>query len=331
MKPLANYAEDATVVVDFNVFDSNGEPGALTGTLTEAVEIYKSGSSTPHTGKYTPAVLNSLTGVYRLNVDMSAHAFFEVGKDYTAILTGAGITASGTAVTNTVLARWSCQNQVAEAPDGSLDADKFATGVLVTDADIADAVWAEDIGSPTLNSVKQYLATNIPDAIAVVDANVDSILSDTNAILLDTGTQGVLLAANAIGDAVIQDGAITANKIATDAITAAKIATGAIDGDALATGALDDIAAAVHIGTIITGTADTGATSTLIPFSAIAPTLTVADQLVGRVLIFKTDTSTAELRGQAATISASTTSSISVISAEAFTTAPASGDTFVVV
>lgn len=143
MKPLPNYAEDATVDIKFNVFDSNGEPGLLTGTLTESVSVYKTGNPTPHTQAYTPALLDSLTGVYSLIIDMSAHAFFEVGKDYTAVLTGASITSDGTAVTNTILGRWSCQNQVAEAPDGSLDADKFATGVLATDADIADAVWDE--------------------------------------------------------------------------------------------------------------------------------------------------------------------------------------------
>ena len=141
MKPLPNYAEDATVTIDINVFDSNNEPGALTGTLTEAVEVYKSGSSTPHTAKYTPSVLNSLTGVYRVTIDMSAHAFFEVGKDYTAILTGAGISASGTAVTNTIIGRWSCENQSALIPDNHLDADKFAAETLLGATDVTAAVW----------------------------------------------------------------------------------------------------------------------------------------------------------------------------------------------
>ena len=171
MKPLANYAEDATVVVDFNVFDSNGEPGALTGTLTESVEIYKSGSSTPHTQAYTPSVLNSLTGVYRVSVDMSAHAFFETGKDYTAILTGAGITASGTAVTNTVLARWSCQNQVANVPDGTITANTFDAGVLATDADIADAVWNEPRADHTD-------ADSFGEGVVVAAASIASIATD---------------------------------------------------------------------------------------------------------------------------------------------------------
>jgi len=185
MKPLPNYAEDAVVTIDFNVFDSNNEPGALTGTLTESVEVYKTGTSTPHTAAYTPAVLDSLTGTYRVAIDMSAHAFFETGKDYTAILTGAGITASGTAVTNTILARWSCKNQVADIPDGGITADTFASGLLSDDADIATAVgtelagdftaipaavWAVDASSSiTIGSVKQTLVTTIPGDIAALN------------------------------------------------------------------------------------------------------------------------------------------------------------------
>jgi hypothetical protein len=140
---LGDYAEDATVSFEFNVFDSNGEPVALTGTLTESVEVYKSGSTTAHTQAYTPAVLDSLTGVYRVAIDMSAHAFFATGVSYSAVLTGAGITADGTAVTNTVLAEWSCQNRTANIPDGSITADTFASGLFSTDEELATAVDTE--------------------------------------------------------------------------------------------------------------------------------------------------------------------------------------------
>lgn len=227
MQYLGDFAEDATVVFDFNVFDANGEPVALTGTLTEAVEIYKSGSSTPHTAKYTPAVLNSLTGVYRVTVDMSAHAFFVAGVNYAAVLTGAGITADGVAVTNTVLRTWSCANRTAKVVDGSLTADSFATGVLATEADVADAVWDEaradhtdadsfgegvnvyamttNAGSSIRTAVGMASA-NLDSQLATIDTNVDSILVDTgttldtkiNSILDDTGTAGVVVAAASI-------------------------------------------------------------------------------------------------------------------------------------
>ena len=145
-KYIGDFPEDSLVSFEFNVFDANDEPAAFSGagSLTESVEVYKSGSTTPHTAKYTPAVLDSNAGVYRLEIDMSAHAFFEAGKNYCAILTGANIEAgSGKSVTNTIIRSWSCEARSALIPDGHMDADKFAAGLLATDADIADAVWDE--------------------------------------------------------------------------------------------------------------------------------------------------------------------------------------------
>jgi hypothetical protein len=60
---------------------------------------------------------------------------------------------------------------------------------------------------------------------------------------------------------------------------------------------------------------------------------TVADQFKGRVVIFARDTTTTALRGQATGISASTApgSGNTVLTFDALTTAPATGDLFVIV
>jgi hypothetical protein len=110
-----------------------------------------------------------------------------------------------------------------------------------TAAAIADAVWDEnivaahntadtagalldDVGTPDdFKADVSSLATAA--ALATVDSNVDAILADT-------GTDGV----------VIADGAITAASIANDAITAGKIATDAITSSELATNAAQEIA-----------------------------------------------------------------------------------------
>lgn len=60
----------------------NGDMVALAGTPT--VAVYKDNSDTEHTTTYTPAVVDSATGAYRIVIDSSAHAFFATGCDYTA-------------------------------------------------------------------------------------------------------------------------------------------------------------------------------------------------------------------------------------------------------
>jgi hypothetical protein len=90
-----------------------------------------------------------------------------------------------------------------------------------------------------------------------------------------------------------------------------------------------DISTAVHAGTVLQGTADTSATTTSIPVKTLNITLSVTDQVKGRVLLFKSDTATAALRGQGSPISGSSTTHITL--SDALTTAPAENDSFVIV
>jgi len=83
-------------------------------------------------------------------------------------------------------------------------------------------------------------------------------------------------------------------------------------------------------GAIARGTASGGST-TSITTSAFTPSGAVTDQFKGRVVLFDGDTTTAALRGQTATISASTNAANPTLTVSALTTAPASGDTFSVV
>lgn len=80
---------------------------------------------------------------------------------------------------------------------------------------------------------------------------------------------------------------------------------------------------------IVLGTVTTGASTTSIPTSSLVPSAGVADQFKGRIVIFDKDTATANLRGQASDITASTSGG--TLTVMALTTAPASGDTFVIV
>ena len=102
----------------------------------------------------------------------------------------------------------------------------------------------------------------------------------------------------------------------------------AISGSTVAADNLEESTEAIAYGTVD----GTGATTTVFLSSALTPDSGVNDQFNGRVLIFKDDTTTANLRGQATTISdyAHTSSEVGTFTVVALTTAPQTGDTFVI-
>ena len=76
------------------------------------------------------------------------------------------------------------------------------------------------------------------------------------------------------------------------------------------------------------GTVGSASTTTSIVTSSLSPPATVASQFIGRVVLFNSSTTTANLRGQATKISASTSGG--VLTVDPLTTAPVSGDTFLI-
>lgn len=76
----------------------------------------------------------------------------------------------------------------------------------------------------------------------------------------------------------------------------------------------------------VVGTVGASATTTSIPTSALVPAASATDQFKGRIIIFDKDTTTANLRGQASDITASTSGG--TLTVTALSHAPASGDTF---
>jgi hypothetical protein len=81
----------------------------------------------------------------------------------------------------------------------------------------------------------------------------------------------------------------------------------------------------------VKGAIGEGSTTTTLTTSSLIPAGTVADKFKGRVIIFSDDTITLALRGQATDITANTSAAQSTFTVTALTTAPVSGDTFVIV
>jgi hypothetical protein len=80
--------------------------------------------------------------------------------------------------------------------------------------------------------------------------------------------------------------------------------------------------------TAVLGVVGVGSTTTSVVTSSLLPAASVADQFKGLILKFTDDTATANLRGQGCEITASTSGGVLTVSS--LTTAPASGDIFVI-
>ncbi|MCK4814226.1 hypothetical protein KA005_00530 [bacterium] len=110
----------------------------------------------------------------------------------------------------------------------------------------------------------------------------------------------------------------------------AALVTGRMSSDAVAisgsTDAADKLEASAE--TIVVGAAATGTLSTTEMTTDL--TISVNDQMNGRILIFKEDTTTAALRRQATDITDSVTTN-GKLTFTALTTAPVNGDTFIIV
>ena len=97
-----------------------------------------------------------------------------------------------------------------------------AGGSALTEAGIAAAVWdATSTGHVSAGKAGAQLWTNI------------------DAILADTGTDGVVLGTNSVNASAVAADAIDSSAIAAGAITAAKFASGAITATVVADGAID--------------------------------------------------------------------------------------------
>jgi hypothetical protein len=119
----------------------------------------------------------------------------------------------------------SVTGSVGSVATGGITTASFAAGAIDAAAIAANAIGASELAADAVTEIQSGLATAA--ALQTVDDNVDAILADT-------GTDGVVVAS-------INANAITATSIATDAITAAKIAPDAIGASELAADAVTEI------------------------------------------------------------------------------------------
>ncbi len=142
-------------------------------------------------------------------------------------------------------------------------------------------------------------ASDIAAAIAVTNGKVDAVQADTDNI--QTRIPAALVGGR-------MDSNLSAIGSSTTALTAFQRG---VKGNVI-------------------GTIGVGSTTTSLVTSAFVPAGSVSTQFKGRIITFMDDTTTAALRGQSTDITASTASATPTLTVTALTTAPASGDTFVI-
>ena len=166
-----------------------------------------------------------------------------------------------------------------------------------------------------------YLPNQTMDIVGNITGNLSgSVGSVTGAVGSVTGAVGSVT--GAVGSVIGNVGGNVVGSVASvTAVVSADITK--IGSD---TTALTAFKQAV-LGNVV-GTVGAASTTTSIVTSSLTPAAAVIDQFKGRIVIFDKDTATANLRGQATDITAST--ALGVLTVTALTTAPANGDTFTI-
>ncbi len=257
-------------------------------------------------------------------LDVSATG--EAGVDWANVgspTTSLALTGTTIAVTQKVDVDTIKTNPVVNA--GTVTFPTTATLASTTNITAGTITTATNVTTVNGLAANVITATSI-NADAITDAKVAAdvtIASVTGAVGSVTGAVGSVtgLTASDVGAIKTQTDKFVftvANVVDANALR--------INGDAVAAADL-----AQSADTIVRGTCSGGTTTTAIVSTLVNPaSLTDAGQLIGRTIIFKGSTGTANVQGQASNITGSTTGATPTITFTAMTTAPANGDTFAV-
>lgn len=201
----------------------------------------------------------------------------------------------------------------------------------------AGASVSADVAAAKVDTAAVKVKTDfLPSATAGAAGGV--FIAGTNAATTITTSLTTTFTGNLTGSVTGAVGSVTGLTAATvhsdlDDIQArlpAALVGGRMDSNTSALNNVATAAARIALSTqgIVTATVGSASTTTSIVTSALDPAAAVTDQFKGRIITFNQATTTANLRGQSTDITASTAGG--VLTVTALTTAPVSGDTFVI-
>jgi hypothetical protein len=272
----------------------------------------------------------NMPGAYRFDVPDAA---FATGADWVIVTVKV-------ASSYVFVERYNLESKGAKENNDLLANATFGLSALETLVDGLESSLADGTNGLTaiknaINTIDDFVDTEMAAVLAAVDTEIATIVADVTTLLtrLSSARAGYLdnLSAGAVALEATADAIEADTQDIQSRLPAALTAGGNMKSDALA---IDGSTVAANklkrsAKNIVYGTASGVPTTTSIPTSSLTPAVSVADQLNGRVIIFDDDTTTAALRGQASDITDVTSGG--VLTVTALTTAPVSGDTFVIV
>jgi hypothetical protein len=207
---FGDFAEDQTVYIPFNTFDSNDPSASVTITnLADAdIKVHKDGSTTQIvTDGATVAIdFDSITGNHLVTIDTSAHADYTTGAEYQVRIEGTTVDSATINAwigcfsierANGAIALLTGTNSLANIEDKidiiDTNVDQIETAVITNaaGADVAADIIAIKAETALIVADTNELQTDdVPGLIATLDAVVDTVKVDTAAILIDTAEIG---------------------------------------------------------------------------------------------------------------------------------------------
>lgn len=209
---FGDFAEDDTVLIPFNTFDSNDPAASVTVTTLIASDIYvhKDGSTTDIVtdGASIAVDFDSVTGNHLVTIDTSAHADYSTGSEYAVRIEGATVDGGNI---NAWIGAFSIERAggvLALLKATTLASIKAETALIVADTN-------------------ELQTDDVPGLIAALDTVVDRVETDTQDLQTQIGTAGAGLTAvpwNASWDVEVQSECADA-LTAFDPATATNLAT----------------------------------------------------------------------------------------------------------
>ena len=217
MPYLGDIAEDSVLYFTWDTNDGDGD--SITRATDGTISVYKDDGDTQSTAGITDTEdFDSLTGVHMCKIDTSADAFYATGHDYSVVLSAATI--DGQTV-NATLAHFSIQNRYMRGTDSA--GVNAACDTALTDYD--PPTKAE------LDTAVELIQGPDYEDITQVILDVGNVKDVVDAILADTGTDGVCLADDAITAGKYDES--TAFPVKSADTGATQIARVGADGDTL--------------------------------------------------------------------------------------------------
>lgn len=178
---VPDYALEETIDFKFTTRSfSTGVPTTLGG--TPAIEVYEDNSVTQITAAETLTVdFDGITGLNNLRIAATAANGFEAGKSYAAVISAG--TVGGVSVVGEVVAQFSIQRSPVNW--GKVTAPTTAVDLSATDIQLCDTVTT--LTGHTAQTGDTYALANGVAGFAAINADVEAILADT-------GTDGVVVA-----------------------------------------------------------------------------------------------------------------------------------------